>query len=136
MYKPLNSLLIVLAFGLLSACGGPTVYAVTGSARAPGADGTITLEDLGGNRLATVELNNLPPPDRLGNGLTTYIVWFQEQNGSPTKAGSLQYDPDERSGQMQATTPSNNRMTIIVTAERNANAQTPSDVIILRKPVG
>ena len=125
---------LLLVFG--AACGGPAEYALAGTARAPGTDGLLTVETIeGGNKLATVELENLPPPDRLGDGMTTYVVWFQEQGSPPTKAGALGYDADDRTGRMTATTPTQSGFVFIITAEADPNAPSPSDVIVVRTEV-
>jgi hypothetical protein len=129
----------VLAFALLisaMACGGPSEYAVVGSPRAAGTDGLLQIEEIeGGNRMLTLVLDHLPPPARLGEGLTVYAVWVVPANGSPTKVGTLEYDQDARQGRLMATTP-HARFTLKVTAESDANAVTPSDVVVADREVG
>lgn len=124
---------LVLAFAL-PACGGPAEYAMTGTARSAGTDGIVTVDEIeGGSLLATVRLEHLPPAERMGDGLTTYIVWFEEEGSSPIKAGILDYDEDERTGVMRATTPSQNQITVIVTAEEDRDANSPSEIVIARR---
>lgn len=124
---------LVLAFAL-PACGGPAEYAMTGTARSAGTDGVITVDEIeGGNLLATVRLEHLPPAERMGDGLTTYVVWFQEDGGTATKAGILGYDEDERTGIMRATTPGQNQLTVLVTAEVDREVASPSDIVIARR---
>jgi len=130
-----NYMLSFALLGALSACGGPAEFALTGTARAAGTDGTATVEVIeGGSHMVTVELMHLPPPARLGDGLTTYVVWLQEEGGQPQKAGVLAYDEDERSGTMRATTP-NSGITLIVTAETDRDAASPSDIVVARRPL-
>ena len=133
--KVVLSLVAMLFAFALVACGGPTRYVVQGTDLSRGTDGKITLEEIeGDNLMVVVEFTNLPPPDRIANGMTAYVVWFQPPNGQPTKAGNLAYDADERTGSMRATS-AHERMTVLVTAERNTNVAAPSESVIARQNV-
>lgn len=125
--------LSLLMLGVLSSgCGGPAVFALTGTARAAGTDGTATVSEIeGGSQMVVVELEHLAPPARLGDGLTTYVVWLQEDGAQPQKAGVLEYDEDDRSGTMRATTP-NTTVTLIITAEQNRDVASPSEIVVAR----
>ncbi len=127
---------IVFALGIsLTGCGGPTEYAVVGSARAAGADGTVEVEEIeGGNNLVTLTLNHLPPPDRLGNGMTVYVLWVVGEGAAPTNAGRLEYDPDERTGKGVATTPLH-AFEIKVTAEESVEVGSPSEIVVATQEV-
>ncbi|MFW5876288.1 MAG: hypothetical protein ACOCXM_06090 [Myxococcota bacterium] len=127
---------LALAFGLLlTACGGPSEYAIVGTARAPSADGTATVEQIeGGNSLVTVQMEHLPPPDRLGEGLKMYMVWFEDSNQPAVRAGGLGFDEDKREGSMMATTPLN-KFVVKVTAEKSLNVSTPSEVVVAKRKV-
>jgi len=125
--------LILVAWAI--GCGGPSEYAMTGTERSAGTDGMITVEELeGGNRLVQIELAHLPPPNRLGEGLTTYVVWFTAADQAAQKASMLAYDADDRAGRATATTPLS-RFTVTVSAERNGNVGSPSDIIVARRQV-
>lgn len=130
---------VVLAVLLLApalGCGGPSEYAVVGSPRAAGTDGLLQLEEIeGGNRMLTLVLDHLPPPSRLAEGMTAYAVWVVPANGTPTKAGNLEYDEDARQGRLMATTP-HAQFTLKVTAEADGTAVTPSDVLVADREVG
>jgi hypothetical protein len=127
-------ILAIVVGALVSGCG-PTEYVVTGTDRAAGADGLITLEDIeGGNHLVNLEIQHLPPPDRLGSGYNTYVVWFYG-NGDPRVASVLDYDAEDRSGRATATTP-DGAFEIVVTAENTRSPNSPSDVVVARKRVG
>ena len=131
----LNSWLAASLFVLASGCGGPAEYALAGSPRAAGADGLISVEEIeGGNRLVTVSVDHLPPATRLGEELTTYVVWFVG-NGGAVKAGQLVYAEDTRQGQMHATTPLR-EFTLKITAERAADVAAPSDVVVADRQIG
>jgi hypothetical protein len=126
-------LTLSLLLGALPACGGPAEFALTGTARAAGTDGTATVEEIeGGSHMILVELEHLPPPERLGDGLTTYVVWLQEEGGQPQKAGVLAYDEDERSGRMRATTPNAN-VSVTITAEVDREVTSPSEIVVARQ---
>ncbi len=115
-------------------CGGASEHVVVGTERAPGADGTIQVEEIeGGSSLVTISITNLLPPRRLGDGLTTFVVWF-EGGGTPVKAGTLDYDEDTRAGSMMATTPMT-ELTVSITAESEAAVTSPSDVVVVQRRV-
>lgn len=119
---------------MLAACGGPAEYILTSTARTAGTDGLVTVEDLNGNHMVSVSLEHLPPPERISESATAYLVWIQPDGGTPSLAGALNYDADDRIGRMQATTPEDN-FSVIITAEDDAQAAAPSDVVIARQEV-
>ncbi len=132
-----NTLLPLVGAVLLAAlagCGGPSEYVLTGTQRAAGADGLVTVEEIEGNRMVTVELEHLPPPNRISESATVYIVWVKPERGQPTMAGRLEYDPDDRVGRTRATTP-HDHFTVFVTAEADTTADSPSDVVVARQEV-
>ncbi len=125
---------VVALFAAVIGCGGPSEYVLVGTPRAAGTDGLVTVEEIEGNRLVTVELEHLPPPGRISEGAAVYIVWIKPERGQPTMAGRLEYDPDDRVGRMRATTP-HDHFTVFVTAEADPAADSPSDVVIARQEV-
>jgi hypothetical protein len=121
----------MLGLCLLSGCGGGTVN-FTGNQRAIGADGEARWEEIaGGAILVELEMEHLPPPSRLGSGLTTYVVWFAPTGSQPSRAGTLEYDEDDRTGRMSATN-ATKQFQVIVSAERNLEAVSPGDYTIAR----
>jgi hypothetical protein len=125
----------LLFAALVAACGGPHEYALVGSSRAVGADGNIQVEQIeGGNRLVTISMQHLPPPDRLGDDMSVYAVWIVPPSGSPSYAGALEYDEDSREGRLMATTP-HPEFTVKITAETAANAETPSEVVVAERTI-
>ncbi|HEY8428702.1 MAG TPA: hypothetical protein VIL20_10025 [Sandaracinaceae bacterium] len=128
-------LFVALSFAALGCGGGSWAYHVVGTQRDPGAEGTIQVERIeGGNRLVTVTLRHMTPPDRLAPGLTTFIMWFRDPHGRSTKASRLEYDPGSRTARATATTPLT-RFALIVTAERDGNAIEPSQNVIFNQRV-
>lgn len=124
-----------LALGAIGCGGGSWSYNVVGSSRDPGAEGTVQVEAIeGGNRLVTVTLSHMTPPSRLGQGLTTYVLWFRDPQGHSTKASLLQYSEGDRTARATATTPMS-RFQLMVTAERNRNVVEPSENVIFNQRV-
>lgn len=129
MSRTLSALALVATLSL-AACGGPTVYTMVGTPLSVGTDGTVKVEAIdGGNYMVQVELNHLPPPARLGDGLTTYVVWFIREGIAPTLAGALNFDEANRTGTMMATTPYS-QFRIRVTAEQTRDVASPSTVVV------
>jgi len=134
---PSQWLMPVFALSLfVSGCGGPAEYVLIGSARAAGTDGTVQVEEIeGGNHMVTLTLDHLPPPARLADGMTSYVVWLTQDGQLPAKAGALDYDEDARTGHMIATTPLM-RFTLRITAEENRDVTAPSDLTVAEQVVG
>jgi hypothetical protein len=115
--------------------GGSWTYNLTGSQRDPGSDGTVQVERIeGGNRLVTVHFRHLTPPERLGGGLTIFVLWFRDAQGHSTKASVLAYEPDSRTARATATTPMTS-FQLVVTAERNNTVAEPSENVIFNQRV-
>ena len=118
----------------LAAACGPTVYQAVGEPLAVGADATIELDEVeGGNILVTVKVTHLPPPDRLADGATTYVVWFVSPAGS-VNAGTLAYDADARSGSLVATS-TETTFRLLITAEPSRAADRPSVSVVIDREV-
>lgn len=134
LVRPL-ALIAVVAFLGSAGCGGATTYQVIGTARSAATDGTVEVEEQdGGNYMVTVNMQHLTPPERLGDGLTTYIVWFLRDGNAPSMAGALDYDPDDRTGTMMATTPYN-EFRVRITAEESREVAQPSEVVVAEQEV-
>lgn len=134
----LRTILLVLALssGLLGTACGSDEFQVVGTPRAAGADGTVTVEEIeGGNYLVLVEVEHLPPPDRIAEDATVYVVWIKPEDGAPVKAGRLEYDPDERTGTVRATTPAAETFFVLITAEPDDTTNEPSDAIVVQREV-
>ena len=123
--------LTLLVLGLF-ACGGPDEYVLTGTSRSNGTDGMMIVEDTGGNQMVTVELEHLPPPNRISPQGRHYVVWIKPSSGIPQMAGQLDYDEDERVGRMTATSP-HTRFELLVTVETSMNASSPSEIVVAKK---
>ena len=126
----MSLLVVFVAIG----CGG-TQVTVHGQDRAAGAVGTIDVESLEtGNYAVETVVEHLLPPNRFGEGLTTYAVWFQAPDEQPDRVGVLDYDEDDRRGEMMATT-SLPTFQVIVTGESDTGAVAPSEHVVFRTNV-
>jgi hypothetical protein len=128
-----------LAFGLaftgLGCGGGSHTYDVRGTQRDPGADAHVQVERIeGGNHLLTITVRNLTPPDRLGGGNQTFIVWIHQENGPVTLGSRLEYQQDQRTGRATVTTPAVH-FTLLITAEQNATVTQPSDFVVFQQNI-
>jgi len=120
---------------LAIACGGSSEFIFVGGPRTVGMDGVAQVETVeGGNRLVSLQLQHLPPPERLGEGLSAYVVWFRAEDQAPVRAGVLEYDPETREGALTATTPMAD-FTILVTAEAEGNAPSPSEIVVAERAI-
>jgi hypothetical protein len=129
------ALALVLGSVAITGCGGGSSYSVIGTPRAPDADGTITVEAIeGGNRLVKIRLQHVPPPARLGTGLTTFCVWFTANGQAPVKAGLLAFDEGSRTANLMATTPLHN-FQLRITAERTTDVASPGEATILERAI-
>jgi hypothetical protein len=107
----------------------------SGLVEAASATGTLSVERVeGGQRLVVVQLNELPPPERLGPGLKEFVVWLSSPSGQPQNAGRLEYDRAHQSGSLLATT-TLGTFTVTVTGERESGVRTPSEVRLAQRKV-
>lgn len=125
----------LVGVGGLVACGGPNKYYVTGTGTSASADAHIRVEKREtGNKLVTIDIQNLPPPDRVAEDAEAFVVWFSAKGQPTQKAGHLQYDKDERVGKAEATC-AYDEFTVLVTAEESAEVGSPSNKVVIRQEV-
>lgn len=109
---------------------GPTTYRFHGQGPAVSVDAKLEVSPIeGGGREVKLELEHLPPPGRLGNGMTLYAMWIIPVNGPPTLGSFLEYDEGSRKGHARATTP-RQRFSVRVTVERNRRVSAPSSTVV------
>lgn len=129
---------LVLCLSLaLAACGGPLKYEVPSSARAPGADAKVVAKVKTDQNLTQLEIEatNLPPPDRVSNGATAYVVWHRKNSGSAwARSGGLAYDESGRKGKWAGTIPETG-FDLSVTAEKDASPASPSGETVFSQRV-
>jgi len=124
---------LAAAPAFLGGCGGSNSYTVAGVGTAAGADINIEVEDTDmGNKMVKIEVENLPPPERVAEGTSTFVIWLTAEDGSPQRLGILQYDEDDRKGVGGGTTPLES-FTVTVTAEESESATEPGEHIVAKQ---
>lgn len=95
--------------------------------------GSLSVERIeGGQRLVVLQLEQLPPPERIAPGLREFVVWLEDPNGGEVNVGTLRYDRANQSGNLLATT-ALPAFTIRVTGERDARAAEPAGVLLAER---
>jgi hypothetical protein len=120
---------------LLAACGADGRYVVIGSARAPSASGTVEVDELGGeNTQVSIHLEYLHPPEHIDAGLTQYVVWFEPKAGGVVRAGTLKFEPAQRTGDLSATSPFR-QFAVKITGERAGTPAAPSEFVVATQDI-
>lgn len=123
----------LLLAAVLPACAAR--YSVAGRDPALGADADIVVSKTkSGNYFVEIGIKNIAPPDRLDSEATAYVVWFQPAEQAAIKAGMLSYDPKDRDGFIEATTP-HREFTVLVTLETGPDVGVPADKAIITQAV-
>lgn len=99
----------------------------------PGAVAKLDVRANTGNTELILKAEHLAKPTLLSRPATNYVLWVQQDNHEPVNEGVLRVN-DSLKGEAKATTTAT-RFTVLVTAEDDAKAQTPSDRVILRADV-
>ncbi|MCS6857060.1 MAG: hypothetical protein NZM37_05065 [Sandaracinaceae bacterium] len=124
-----------LTFFVVGCGGGSKNYVLQGTQRDPGADARVQVEKLdGGNYLVTITATNLTPPNRIGTGNAVYLVWVRPPGGQAQMESQLAYQGDQRTGRATLTTP-HRKFTLLVTAEREATVNQPSENVVLQQEI-
>jgi hypothetical protein len=124
--------------GMLAACGGPLKYEAISSPRAPGADASITA-DVRKDEHQTelkLEIENLPPADRVDPGSAHYVVWYRRDADQAWKRiAGLDYEVDSREARLQTAVPET-AFDLWVTTEHELDAVSPSPNVVFQQHVG
>jgi len=127
-------LLALIFLGVAAGCGGDR-YIVVGTAKAPSTSGFVIIEDASErSAVVTVHLEQLHPAKNLDPAFRAYVVWFVPPQGTPVRAGSLKYKPDERLGELQARSPFG-KFIVKVTAEANDTPESPGDFLVASQEI-
>lgn len=124
---------------LLAACGASSLeYAAQGEPIAPEVEMEIEFARAStstGQYPLTVQLEELPRPSDIGEGVQAYVAWAQEPGSeAPRMLGVLRYDQDAQFGEVGAST-THTELTIFVTAEESREPSAPSDRVIVRREI-
>ena len=118
-------LLAVLAWG--------KTYTMQTSTLEPGAVAKLDVKANTGNTEMILKVEHLAKPSLLSQPASNYVLWVQQPGHEPANEGVLRVD-DSLKGEVKATTTAT-RFTVLVTAEDDAKAQTPSGRVVLRADV-
>ena len=113
---------------------GPKTFPLTSSQAVPAASGKVDVKkDKNGNREVTIKTEHLAQPGMLTPPASTYVIWFQEQNGEPMNQGELKVEKSLKS-EFKATTHFEN-FDVFVTSEGDPRTKSPSGQVVLRTKV-
>lgn len=119
------SLLATLAWG--------KTYTMQTTTLEPGAVAKLDVKANTGNTELTLKVDHLAKPTLLSQSATNYVVWVEQEGHEPQNVGVLRVD-DGLKGDVKATTTAT-RFMVLVTAEDDAKAQTPSNRVVLKANV-
>ena len=127
--------LVTLGFTFFG-CSGPMEYQMEPGERTASSEGALLLDfDDNENKFMELNVAHLPPPSRLGEGYSTFVVWLKpEASTVHYNMGQLRVGAD-RAGFIEFTTPFD-AFELRVTAEVQPNVLEPSDQEVLRRNIG
>lgn len=129
---------MVTVAGMLAACAGPLEYEAISSPRAPGADASITA-DVRKDQHQTelrVEIDNLPPADRVDADSLHYVAWYRRDAQQAWKRiVGLDYEVDSREATLQSAVPET-EFDFWVTTEKDLDVVSPSPNVVFRQRIG
>lgn len=115
-------------------CAGDE-YEVKAPAQKSALKGDVEIaEHPSGEKMVTVELEDLPPPRAHGPSYGSYVVWMRPMGLHTMKAGELAYHDDQRLGLMRIITPYES-FELLVTAEQDASVAAPGRRVVARRIV-
>jgi len=125
------AVITALAAFALSACGAARRPLVA-TTRAPSTNGWFSLgKDSNDNTRVRIFVEHMPPATRLGEGLTTYVVWIATPDRRVSvNAGQLKVG-ESQSAEMETITPLTS-FSLFVTAERTNDVLTPGPTEVLQ----
>jgi hypothetical protein len=119
------SLLAVVAWG--------KTYTMQTTPLDPGAVAKLDVKANTGNTELASKVDHPAKPSFLARPASNYAVWVQQPGREADNVGILRVE-DYLKGEVKATTTAT-RFTVLVTADDDAKAQTPSDRVVLRADV-
>lgn len=125
------SILCAMSFMALVAWG--KTYTMQTSTLDPSAVAKLDVKANTGNTEMDLKVEHLAKPSLLAQPASNYVVWVEQLGHEPINEGVLRVD-DSLKGEVKATTTAT-RFMVLVTAEDDAKAQTPSDRVVLRANV-
>jgi hypothetical protein len=119
-------------------CGGPLRYQTKSTGQVPGADAEIEANVNENQRQTqlTVEITNLPPPDRVESSSQHYVAWYRRGPDTVwTRVAALAYEPDTREANLQGSVPELKFM-LEITAEPTLDSASPSPNVVFMQEIG
>jgi hypothetical protein len=125
----------LLALFASASCNPPADYALVGSAFVPAAHGDVHIERIDKQQiLVVIAMDHLPSPAEVEPGMTHFVVWFNAVGEYPALQGTLEYDPETRTG--RASIPTDMReFDVQITAERTETPTEPSDILVASQKI-
>jgi hypothetical protein len=121
---------ILLCTGVASA----KKYPLTADKSVPAARGQVDVgQDKNGNTKVEIKVEHLAPPENMSPPRSAYVVWFQERGAEPTNQGALMPNKDLKATFKTVT--SLKSFDILVTAEGDLSAKSPTGLEVLRASV-
>jgi hypothetical protein len=131
------SLIVLVAVAMLAigAAAWAKTYTFQSTSIAPGATGIIDVKASknAGNADVTIKVDHLARPTLLTPPANEYVVWVEPEGGSPQNQGVLQVGDNEKGDLRMTTTAS--KFKVLVTAETQPHASTPSNRVVLQSEV-
>ena len=126
---------LTMLVGLVG-CNPRADYALVGSAEVPGTHGEMEVEEIDQDQLlVTLVLDRVPPPERLEEGMTHYVLWFDEgDEAAPELKAVFDFDRETMTAKAMATT-SWTSFRVLVTAEPGPSPTEPSDIVVSKQVV-
>ncbi len=120
----------------LLGCSGPMEYQMEPGQRTASSEGLVSIDhDDNDNKFIEMSVAHLPPPSRLEEGMSTFVVWLTPQDSQVSyNMGQLRLGAD-RAGYIEFTTPFD-AFELRVTAEVSPDVLDPSDQETLRRAIG
>lgn len=120
------------------ACGGPLRYQTPSTGSVPGADADIEAdvnEQQRQTRL-TVDITNLPPPDRVEGSSQHYVAWYRRgPDAMWARVAALAYEPETREARLESAVPEL-KFVLEITAEPTVDSVSPSPHVVFVQEIG
>ena len=127
-------LTLIVGMLLLSGVAAAKKYPLTADRSVPAARGRVDVgKDKNGNTKVEMEVEHLAGPESLTPPKTAYVVWFPERGSDASNQGTLKPNKDLKAN-FKSVTPMKS-FDVIVSAESDPNAKTPSGTEVLRASV-
>ncbi|MFT3922808.1 MAG: hypothetical protein QM778_09755 [Myxococcales bacterium] len=91
----------------------------------------------GDQRLLALRLEGLAPPESWGPDCAVFVAWAEDSRGRTVKVGALSYDRAQRAATLLGAVQGIDfqAFTVKVTAEREAGARLPGQVLLSERRV-